>query len=632
MNIKTKLRLAFLLISWLSLTVTTLLSYVIAREALTQQVFNHLESVAVIQEHRVSAIVAQNLERLSLVASRTQLRLSLASFMRLRQAQTSTNSGTDTGTVEPSSGDEATKHQKRMNEILADALSSIPDFRAIHVLTLEGTVAASTDSGAIQKNHADQEFFVLGQQESNADLFFLDDNGNLGAYLSAPLRLNDQLLGVIVIETEVENIIALVSDYSGLGQTGETFLAKRDENGDALFFVPLRFDTFAALSRTVAQEEVNVPVTQALLKNEQLFIDTVDYRGKPVLAATRYLPETDWGLVVKIDQTEALAPVTNMRNLLAFVILVSSIGIIILSFFVPRTITRPLINLTLVASQISDGDLSQRADMTTHDEIGRLGQAFNKMTATLTEDIAKRKRTEKKLARQAQELARSNTDLEQFAYVVSHDLRAPLRALKAYSQFLEEDCADQLDEIGLEYIEGIAESAQQMDDLVVDLLEYSRIGRIKVELSQVDVNQLLERVLTSLHLRDQAEVRLPNDAPIVSARAVRLEQIFANLLSNAVKFRRPDVPPIITVSWAEQGNNWAFSVQDNGIGIQQKQFEKIFGIFQRLHTVDEFKGTGIGLAIVKKAVEEHGGDITVESTVGEGSVFTFTLPKQTEIG
>ncbi|MGB0384553.1 MAG: sensor histidine kinase [Ardenticatenaceae bacterium] len=606
MNIKTKLTLAFLLIAWLSLAATTLVSYAIAREALTKQVFNHLESVGVIQEHRVSAIVAQNLQRLSLVASRTQLRLSLAEFL----------------------GDEAREHQERMNKILLDALSSIPDFRAIHVLTLHGTVAASTDSGMIGKNQADQEFFVRGQQESNADLFFLDDKGHFGAYLSGPLRLDDQRLGVMVIETDIENIIALVSDYSGLGETGETFLAKRDENGDALFLAPLRFDASAALSRTVAQEDLKIPMTQALLKNEQFFADGVDYRGEPVLAATRYLPETDWGLVVKIDQAEALAPVTNMRNLLAALIVVSSFGVVILSLVVARSITRPLINLTLVASRISNGDLSQRADVTTHDEIGGLAQTFNKMTATLTEDIAKRKRTEKKLAEQAEELARSNGDLEQFAYVVSHDLRAPLRALKAYSQFLEEDCAEQLDEVGLEYIEGIGESAQQMDDLVVDLLEYSRIGRIKVELSQVDVNELLERLVTSLHLRDQAEVRLPNDAPIVQARAVRLEQIFANLLSNAIKFGRPNVPPLITVSWADYGDNWAFSVQDNGIGIREKQFEKIFGIFQRLHTVDEFEGTGIGLAIVKKAVSEHNGQVTVESTVGEGSTFTFTLPKQ----
>lgn len=608
MNIKTKLTMAFLLISLLSLTAITFLSYLIAKDTLTQQVFHHFESVAVIQEHRVSAIVAQNLERLSLVTSRTQLRLSLASFIN----------------------DGAGEHQERMSKILLDALTSIPEFKAIHVLTLDGTVVASTDSGMIGKNHADQVFFVLGKQKSSADLFFLDDDKKLETYLSAPLRLDDQLLGVMVIETEVKNIISLVNDYSGLGETGETVLAKRDENGDALFLAPLRFDQEAALSRKVRQEERDVPMTQALLQNEEFFADAVDYRGEPVLAITRYLPETDWGLVVKIDQAEAFAPVTGMRNVLALLILLSSIAVTIISLLVARTITQPLINLTLVASRISDGDLSLRADVTHQDEFGHLGQAFNKMTTTLVEDIARRKRTEKKLAQQAEELAHSNYDLEQFAYVVSHDLRAPLRALKAYSQFLQEDCADQLDEIGLEYIEGIGESAQEMDQLVVDLLEYSRIGRIKVELSQVDLNKLLERVITSLRLREQAEIQLPTDAPILSARAVRLEQIFTHLLSNAVKFLRPDVPPLIIVSCTEEENKWVFSIQDNGIGIQKKQFEKIFGIFQRLHTIDEFEGTGIGLAIVKKAVEEHRGEITVQSTVGEGSIFTFTWPKQVE--
>lgn len=608
MNIKTKLTLAFLLISLLSLTAITFLSYLIARETLIEQVFHHFESVAVIQENRVTAIVAQNLERLSLVTSRTQLRLSLASFI----------------------DDGAGEDQKRMNKILGDALTSIPDFKAIHVLTLDGTVVSSTNSGMIGKNHADKAFFVLGKQKSNADLFFLNHEKNLEAYLSAPLRLDDQLLGVMVIETEVQNIISLVNDYSGLGETGETVLAKRDEKGDALFLAPLRFDQEAALSRKVRQEERDVPMTQALLQNEEFFVDAIDYRGVPVLAITRYLPETDWGLVVKIDQVEAFAPVTRMRNILALLILLSSIAVTMISLLVARSITKPLINLTLVASRISDGDLSQRADVTHQDEFGRLGQAFNKMTSTLIEDIARRKQIEKKLAQQAKELSSSNHDLEQFAYVVSHDLRAPLRALKAYSQFLKEDCAHQLDEIGLEYIEGIGESAQEMDQLVVDLLDYSRIGRIKVELSQVDVNQLLERVITSLNLREHATIQLPTNAPIVPARAVRLEQILANLLSNAVKFLRPDVPPLIIVSCAEEENKWVFSIQDNGIGIEEKQFKKIFGIFQRLHTIDEFEGTGIGLAIVKKAVEEHRGEITVQSTVGEGSIFTFTWPKQVE--
>jgi signal transduction histidine kinase len=137
----------------------------------------------------------------------------------------------------------------------------------------------------------------------------------------------------------------------------------------------------------------------------------------------------------------------------------------------------------------------------------------------------------------------------------------------------------------------------------------------------------LERVVTRLGLREQAEVRLPADLPTIQARELRLEQIFSNLLSNAVKFHRASATPVIAVECADRGEVWEFSVRDNGIGIHEKHFERIFGLFQRLHTSEEYEGTGIGLAIVKKAVEEHGGQVRVQSTPGEGSIFTFTLPK-----
>ena len=242
--------------------------------------------------------------------------------------------------------------------------------------------------------------------------------------------------------------------------------------------------------------------------------------------------------------------------------------------------------------------------------------------------VTARRRAEQKLARKAQELTRSNVELVEFASGVSHDLRAPLRAIKNYSLFLQEDNADQLDEMGLEYVEGIAESAQQLDALVVDLLEYSRIGRTEAEMSAVDTGELLERVVTRLGLRAQAQLRLPVDAPIVRAQEVYLDQIFSNLLGNAVKFHRPEAKPVIAVAWADRGNAWEFSVCDNGIGIEEKHAEKIFSIFQRLHTSDEYEGTGIGLAIVQKAVEERGGRVWAQSTNGQGSVFTFTMPKQ----
>lgn len=242
-------------------------------------------------------------------------------------------------------------------------------------------------------------------------------------------------------------------------------------------------------------------------------------------------------------------------------------------------------------------------------------------------DITPRKAIEAQRDQQAHELARSNDELEQFAYVVSHDLRAPLRALSTYSQFLLEDSSENLNEEGLDYVNGITENAHRMNQLVQGLLDYSRIGRVGVEKHPVNIGDVLQRIINSLHVSSPSTIEIAADPPTVIGYELRLEQIFSNLLENAAKFKHPDRPATIQISWADRGRAWTFSVKDNGIGIDPKQNEKIFGIFQRLHAQEEYVGTGVGLAIVKKAVEEHGGQIWVNSEPGKGSVFTFTLPK-----
>lgn len=158
------------------------------------------------------------------------------------------------------------------------------------------------------------------------------------------------------------------------------------------------------------------------------------------------------------------------------------------------------------------------------------------------------------------------------------------------------------------------------------LFGYSKIGKIKPEISKVDVNKLLSNLVSKLNIRDNVKLTLPKNLPIIHCPEIRLEQIFSNLLSNALKFNKSDNPHII-VGYKETNNTWEFSVKDNGIGISPKYFDKIFGIFQQVHTQEEYEGTGIGLAIVKKAVEQHGGTIWVESTPNKGSVFSFTLQK-----
>jgi signal transduction histidine kinase len=225
------------------------------------------------------------------------------------------------------------------------------------------------------------------------------------------------------------------------------------------------------------------------------------------------------------------------------------------------------------------------------------------------------------------QLDRSNQELQSFAHVVSHDLRAPLRALTSYSRFLHEDCAAELGPRARQYVEGIADSAKHMDALVVGLLEYARVGSFEVTPEPVKTRELLAHLVNTLHLQDRADVTLPEDAPTVVARPVRLEQIFRNLLDNAAKFHRGGMRPAVAVEWADRPDAWEFAVRDNGIGIAARDLEKLFGMFQRLHAASEYEGTGIGLAVVKKAVEEHGGTIWVESRPEEGSTFRFTLPK-----
>jgi len=248
-------------------------------------------------------------------------------------------------------------------------------------------------------------------------------------------------------------------------------------------------------------------------------------------------------------------------------------------------------------------------------------------------DITRRKQMEEEIKKYSlelehkiEELRKVNDELSQYTYAVSHDLRAPLRALNNYCRFLQEDCSDSLDDTGQEYVHAIAENAWYMEELVTDLLEYSRIGRTRPKIANVNVGKLLARLVSHLHPDENVEITLPKGDIIIPAYEVLMEQIFSNLLSNALKFNQSQKPHI-SVEYREKGDAWELSVRDNGIGIESRHFDKIFGIFQRLHTQEEYEGTGIGLAIVKKAVEQHGGTIWVESTPGKGSIFTFTLPK-----
>ena len=231
--------------------------------------------------------------------------------------------------------------------------------------------------------------------------------------------------------------------------------------------------------------------------------------------------------------------------------------------------------------------------------------------------------------RDVTERARLRQEMEDFAYSASHDLQAPLRTFEGYARWLLEDYGDVLDVTGRQLCEEIIADALHMKKLLDGLLEYSRIGRLHTQAVTVDVQKVLERVLHNLQLEiidSGATIHVPTSLPVVLYPEVRLTQIFSNLLSNALKFTAGKAPEV-TIEYEEHPHHYRFAVRDHGIGIAPEHFGRIFEIFKRLHTREEYPGTGAGLTIVKKIVEAHGGQIGVESTPGEGSTFWFTIPK-----
>jgi PAS domain S-box-containing protein len=233
------------------------------------------------------------------------------------------------------------------------------------------------------------------------------------------------------------------------------------------------------------------------------------------------------------------------------------------------------------------------------------------------------------LMHKAEELARSNDELQQFAYVASHDLQEPLRMISSYTQLIDRRYGDRLDSDAKEFMEFIVDGATRMKQLIEDLLAYSRIGTRGKEFQPTDCDAALRKALTNLRaaIEQSGAVITSDPLPTVDADDTQLAQLLQNLIGNAIKFRGADAPSI-HVSVEEQDKAWRFGVKDNGIGIDPQYFERIFMMFQRLHSKADYPGTGIGLAICKKVIDRHGGRIWVESQAGRGSTFYFTLPKK----
>ncbi|CCG42624.1 PAS domain S-box protein [Magnetospirillum molischianum] len=268
-------------------------------------------------------------------------------------------------------------------------------------------------------------------------------------------------------------------------------------------------------------------------------------------------------------------------------------------------------------------------DNTIHPVVNSEGRVTR--VAVFSRDITDQTEAEARIVRHIAEVQRSNEELEQFAYVASHDLREPLRMISSYLSLIERRHAASLDEDGRQFLDYARDGARRMDRLVLELLDYARIERGGDPIVPVSVRSSIDRAIGDLgsaiaETGARITIEESAEAPRVMGDGVQITRLFQNLIGNALKYHLPSRPPDIRISCSRQADEWRFDVADNGIGIETDYYERIFRIFQRLHPRDRYDGTGIGLAICKRIVDRHGGRIWVESVPNEGSVFSFTLP------
>ena len=496
------------------------------------------------------------------------------------------------------------------------------DYHRIFVADSSGKIVTSNKSTDVGKI---LEWKDLLKAATTKEIYIKDifqsDNGRTLMVFAAPIfsldlfthRQSMNVIGILVAEIDMEDtLFPSIREWPGMGATGEVFLVRKEAD-NAVFLSNLRKMETAAFNLRIPFDSKNARAAIFAASGDEGILRGQNYRSVEALSAYRSVPLTGWGLVAQMDTDEAFASIVELRNkILVASLLLMSISIVVF-LLASRIITRPVLMLRKLTEEVGKDRLDAEIEVLSNDELGDLEISFNQMINSLQK------------TREA--LKRSNQELEQFAYVTSHDLQEPLRAVSGFLQLLQKEYGENLDKKAEHYIQRSCAAAVRMRELIQSLLSYSRLHHRAKPMAPVDCEAVLDQVIANLEIsiRESDAHVFRDPLPTVIGDPSQIGQVFQNLIGNSIKFRG-DRTLEIRLGARNQNGEWVLSVRDNGIGIESEYNEQIYRIFQRLHSRSKYPGTGMGLAICKNMVERHGGRIWFESDPGNGSTFFFTLP------
>ncbi len=582
-----KLRnLAILLFVAISLIPISFLSYYYLQsleKEITAHTFMHLNSVASLIENQVNAEIEKQILVSDLFSSRLLLRTSLEDFNN-QQNELS---------------------QNQISKIINDALKSRANLEEIHIFSNDFYLVSSTKYQNNEEYYKNYQFTDLSKvKKIDFKLSYHQQDENFHLILTSPLFNNkNNLIGYAVLIFHPSELF-IYNSIPGLGETGEYIIAKRDQNGDAVFITPPRHISSDVLIHKVSKDRPDIPITQALLKNPNFFEDKVDYRGTPILAVTKYISETDWGVVVKIDKSEAYLPIEILKYNTLLIIGIIFAVMIIVSAGLSNRYSNIIKKISTTTKNIVDEVHSKPLEGNRIDEINQMSKDINAMADSL-------KQQRKELIKNERLSAIGN-----IASRITHDLKNPLTVLKISTDAFLLRHKNDLNEEDRNTFKRIQSSNSRLERQVNEILDFVKNKPLDKKTNKL--SNLLSESIDSIEVSKDVKIHLPQNDVEVNCESTKMESVFINLLTNAIQ--SIDGKGEINIQCSEDKNNIIIEFIDTGKGISE---DIKTSIFDTLFTT-KITGTGLGLATCKNIIEQHGGTISVKNNP---TTFTIVLPK-----